>query len=121
MDENFCTAEIFQAIQTATQRFVRGLGIGGLSVIASLGLADRVNATYLRLDCDPTYAECDKTSQTLDYDRWYSRFNAGDYLDRWWYHLLDDRQYYYLDKGQYNLMGGLNYLSVGTSLLSEAI
>jgi len=46
-----------------------------LAIVASLGLAGRVNATYF-----------------------YSN-NAGDYLDRGWYYLLDDGQYYYLDRG----------------------
>ena len=78
------------AARAVTQRFVRGLGIGVLGIIASLGLADRVNATYLHVDGAPTY--------------------AGDYIDRGWYYLLDDGQYYYLDRGQYNLMGELGYL-----------
>ncbi len=71
-----------------THRFVKGLGIGGLAIVASLGLAGRVRATYLHLGCAP----------------------AGDYIDREWYYLLDDGQYYYLDRGQYNLMGELGYL-----------
>jgi len=73
---------------TVTHRFVRVLGIVGLAIVASLGLADRVNATYFHSDCAP----------------------AGDYLDRGWYYLLDDGQYYYLDRGQYNLLGELGYL-----------
>ena len=75
-----------------THRFLRGLGIGGLTAIAFLGLANRVNATYFDLDGAraPT--------------------KAGDYLDRGWYYLLDDGQYRYLDRGQYNLMGELGYL-----------
>jgi len=109
-DDDSRNATIFQAVRAITRHFIRGLGIGGLSIIASLGLADRVSATYLHLDCSPANAECYKTSQTLDYDRWYSSFNAGDYLDKEWYHLLDDWQYYYLDRGQYNLLGGLSYL-----------
>ena len=80
MDEDSRTTE------GITHRFLRGLGIGGLAVIASLGLADRVNATYLHSD------------------------SAGDYIDREWYHLLDDGQYQYLDRGQYNLLGELGYL-----------
>ena len=80
MDEDSHTA------RAVTHRFLRGLGIGGLSIIVSLGLADRVDATYFHSD------------------------NAGDYLDRGWYYLLDDGQYYYLDRGQYNLMGDLGYL-----------
>jgi hypothetical protein len=76
-------------------RFLRGLGICGLAIVASLGLTGRVRATYLHLDGAPTYAE---------------RYNAGDYLDRGWYYLLDDGQYHYLDKGQYNLLGELGYL-----------
>jgi hypothetical protein len=70
---------------TNTHRFLRGLGIVGLAIVVSLGLAGRVNATYLHSD------------------------SAGDYLDRGWYYLLDDGQYYYLDRGQYNLLGGWSY------------
>ena len=70
-------AEICQIVQGLTQRFVRGLGIGGLAVIASLVLADRVHATSVDLDGAP----------------------AGDYIDKGWYYLLDDGQYYYLDRG----------------------
>ncbi|HUU17003.1 MAG TPA: PEP-CTERM sorting domain-containing protein [Sedimentisphaerales bacterium] len=81
--------------RAVTQRLVKGLGIGGLAIVASLGLASRVHATYFNLDYAPAYAE---------------RYTAGDYLDRGWYYLLDDGQYYYLDKGQYNLMGELGYL-----------
>ncbi len=71
-----------------THRFLRGLGISGLAAIASLGLASRVDATSFDLD----------------------GASAGDYIDREWYHLLDDGQYYYLDRGQYNVMGELGYL-----------
>ncbi|HUU19300.1 MAG TPA: hypothetical protein VMW72_19270 [Sedimentisphaerales bacterium] len=97
MDEDSRTVKVFQAVQAITQRLVRRLGIGRLSIIASLVLADRVNATYLNVDCAraPIYAEC---------------YNAGDYLDKGWYYLLDDGQYYYLDRGQYNLLGELGYL-----------
>ncbi|HUU18777.1 MAG TPA: hypothetical protein VMW72_16625 [Sedimentisphaerales bacterium] len=79
MDEDSHTA------RAVTHRFLRGLGIGGLAVIASLGFADRVHATYFHSDV------------------------AGDYLDRGWYYLLDDGQYYFLDRGQYNILGGLSY------------
>ncbi len=48
-----------------THRFLRGLGIGGLAAIASLGLASRVNATYFHSD----------GAHAL----------AGGYLDRGWY------------------------------------
>jgi len=91
------TDEDSRTAEAITHRFVRVLAIGGLAAIASLGLADRVNATYLHLDsaCAPTYAE---------------NYNAGDYIDREWYYLLDDGQYYYLDRGQYNLLGELGYL-----------
>ena len=81
-------------VKRVTHRFVRGLGIGGLAIVASLGLTGRVRATYLHLDCAPTYAE---------------RYNAGDYIDRRRYHYLDKGRYYYLDRGQYNLLGGLGY------------
>ncbi len=78
------------AARANTHRFLRVLGIGGLSIIVSLGLADRVHATYFYSDG--------------------ARAPAGDYLDRGWYYLLDDGQYYFLDIGQYNLMGELGYL-----------
>ena len=81
--------------RAVTRRFAKGLGIGGLAIVASLGLADRVRATYLHLGCAPAYAE---------------RYNAGDYIDKGWYYLLDDGQYQYLDRGQYNLLGELGYL-----------
>ena len=80
MDKDYRIAE------GITNRFLRGLVIVGLAIVASLGLAGRVYATYLHSD------------------------SAGDYLDRGWYYLLDDGQYYYLDKGQYNLLGELGYL-----------
>lgn len=83
------------AARAVTQRFVRGLVIIGLAIVASLGLAGRVRATYLHLDYAPAYAE---------------HYNAGNYIDRGWYYLLDDGQYYYLDRGQYNLLGELGYL-----------
>lgn len=62
MDEGSHTTKICQAIQAITQRFVRGLGIGGLAAIVFLGLADRVNATYFHSN--------------------YARAPAGDYIDR---------------------------------------
>jgi len=89
MDEDFHTT------RTVIHCFVRACEIGGLAIVASLGLTGRVRATYLHLDCAPAYAE---------------RHNAGDYIDRGWYYLLDDGQYHYLDRGQYELMGELGYL-----------
>ena len=74
--------------QTSQKGILRILGIGGLVIIASLSLADRVHATYLHSDCT----------------------TSGDYLDRGWYYLLDEGQYYYLDRGQYNLLGELEYM-----------
>ena len=58
MDEDSHTA------RAVTHHFVRVLGIVGLAIVASLGLAGRVHATYLHLDGAraPT--------------------KAGDYLDR---------------------------------------
>lgn len=88
MDEDSRTAEICQAVQAVTQRFLRGLV--GLAIVASLGSAGRVHATYFYSDG--------------------AHASAGDYLDRDWYYLLDDGQYYYLDRGQYNLLGELGYL-----------
>lgn len=109
--EGITTNEDIYITGMATQNFLRRLVIAGLAAIAILVLAGRVKATYLYSDSArvPAYAECYKASRTLDYDRWYSYFNAGDYIDRWWYYLLDDGQYYYLDRGQYNLLGGLSY------------
>ena len=91
------TVEDSRTAGTVTQFFLRRLGIGGLAALASLGLADRVNATYFELDDAraPIYAK---------------HYTAGDYIDRERYNLLDDSQYYYLDRGQYNLLGGLGYL-----------
>ena len=43
-----------------THRFLRGIGIVGLAIVASLGLAGRVHATYHHLGCAPADAErCD--------------------------------------------------------------
>jgi hypothetical protein len=83
------------AAKRVTRHLIRRIGISGLAIVASLGLAGRVHATYLHLNCAPAYAE---------------RYNAGDYIDREWYYLLDDAQYHYLDRGQYNLLGELGYL-----------
>jgi len=95
MDEDSHTAKVFQTSPEITHFLLRGLRISGLVIVASLGLAGRVRATYLHLDSTPAYAE---------------RCNAGDYLDRDWYCLLDEGQYYFLDRGQYNLFGELGYL-----------
>lgn len=76
MDEDSYTAG------AVTHRFLRACEICGLAIVASLGLAGRVRATYLHLNYAPAYAE---------------RYSAGDYIDRKWYYLLDDGQYYYLD------------------------
>ncbi len=81
--QGIITVEDSRTAWAVAQRFIRGFGIAGLAVIASLGLADRVNATSVDIDGAP----------------------AGDYIDREWYHLLDDGQYQYLDRGQYNLLG----------------
>lgn len=78
--QGIITVEDSRTAQAVTHRFLRVLAIGGLAAIASLVLAGRVDATYLHSNC--AYAV---------------RFNAGDYLDREWYHLLDDGQYQYLD------------------------
>ncbi len=93
--QGIITVEDSRTAWAVTHRFLRALGIAGLAAIASLSLADRVNATSVDLAGAPTYAE---------------NFNAGDYIDREWYHLLDAGQYHYLDRGQYNLLGELGYL-----------
>jgi len=98
-------AENFYAAAATTCRFLRGLGVGGISIIASLGLAGRVDAMYLHSD----YPQAPAFSPASDYTMRQLYFNAGDYIDRVWYYLLDEGQYRYLDKGQYNLMGGLSY------------
>jgi len=89
-------AEDSHAARAMTHRFLRWLRISGLSIVAALGSADRVDATYLHSEVG-----CDEIAP-ID-------FHAGDYIDRVWYYLLDKGQYYYLDRGQYNLMGGLSY------------
>jgi len=99
--QGIITVEDSRTARAVAHRFIRGFGIAGLAAIASLSLADRVNATSVDLDCvpapapTPTYAE---------------NYNAGDYIDREWYYLLDEEQYQYLDRGQYNLLGELGYL-----------
>lgn len=98
-------AENFYACAATTCRFLRGLGVGGISIIASLGLAGRVDATYLHSD----YPQAPAYSPASNYNMRQFDFNAGDYIDKVWYYFLDDGQYRYLDKGQYNLMGGLSY------------
>ncbi len=87
--QGIITVEDSRTARAVAQRFLRALGIAGLAAIASLGLADRVNATYFYSDS--------------------ARASAGDYIDRGWYYLLDAGQYYYLDRGQYKLLGGLSY------------
>jgi len=101
-----------RAARAAARRFLRRLATSGLSVLTSLGLADRANAEYLQPDFPraPAYAQCQKASQDLHCETWYAYTDAGDYIDRMWYNLLDDGQYRYLDKGQYNLMGEAGYL-----------
>lgn len=89
MDEKSYTAKIFQVVQTIAKHFLRGLGIGLLAAIVSLGFADKVYATYYHSD----YA------------------HAGTYIDKERYYFLDYGQYYYLDREQYNLIGELGYLS----------
>jgi hypothetical protein len=87
MDGQSYTAKAFQAVQTIAKNFSRGLGIGLLAAILSLGFADKVYATYYHSD--------------------YSR--AAAYIDSQWYYFLDYGQYYYLDNEQYNLLGELGY------------
>jgi PEP-CTERM motif len=90
--------------KAVARRFLTWLEIAGLLLVASLGLADRADAMYLHWDCLQAPAD----SQAFAWNARYS--NAGDYIDRTWYYLLDNGQYRYLDNGQYNLMGGLSYL-----------
>ncbi len=90
MDEQSYTAKAFQAVQTIAKHFSRGLGIGLLAAIVSLGFADKVYATYYHSD--------------------YARDAA--YIDSQWYYFLDYGQYYFLDNEQYNLLGELDYFLV---------
>lgn len=87
MDDKSYTAKIFQAVQTIAKHFLRGLGIGLLALIVSLGFADKVHAAYYHSD--------------------YAR--DGTYIDSKMYYFLDYGQYYYLDTEQYNLLGELGY------------
>jgi len=103
----------FRAARAAARCFVRRLVISGLSVMASAGLAGRANAEYLHCpdaSRDPACARFPGVLQTFDCNTWHTYPNAGDYIDRTWYDLLDDGQYRYLDKGQYKLMAGSGYL-----------
>lgn len=116
---------------TIKEFLLRKFIIGGLAALVSIGLAGRVDARYVNLDCAyPTYVKCRDASRFLDlnafvdgmyiggtrqfitgrYGGWYGHLNAGDYIDKWWYSYLDEGQYYYLDRGQYKLLGGLSYL-----------
>jgi len=88
MDDEYYTVKILQAVQAIAKYFSRGLGIGGLAAIVSLGFADKVYATYYYSD--------------------YAR--DGTYIDKERYYLLDYGQYYYLDREQYNLIGEWGYL-----------
>ena len=87
MEEESYNVKTFQAVQTIAKHISRRLVIGGLAAIISLVFADKVYATYYRLD--------------------YAR--AASYIDSRWYYFLDYGQYYYLDRGQYNLIGKLGY------------
>lgn len=87
---------ICRTAAATTFRFLRRLGVGGISIIALLALAGKADATFV-----PSQVARDETAPNY--------FNAGDYLDKTWYYLLDQGQYLYLDKAQYNLMGGLSY------------
>jgi len=126
--------DIFHVI---AQRLIRGIGIAGLAAILSLGLANRVQATYLHSDGAGDYLDkgwyylldygqyyyLDKGQYNLrgelgidgqqapisDYAAWSYHFKAGDYIDRLRYYYLDKGQYYYLNREQYNLLGGLGY------------
>ena len=87
MDAKCCSDNIFKFVQTIAQHLTRYLGIGVFTIIISLGLTDKVQATYLLSDFNHT----------------------GTYIDSQWYHFLDHGQYYYFDKGQYLLIGELGY------------
>ena len=51
--QGIITVEDSRTARAVAQRFIRGFGIAGLAAIASLGLANRVNATSFDLDGAP--------------------------------------------------------------------
>lgn len=57
----------------------------------------------------PAFGDLDTASAGAGESRVRSA-QAGEFLDRHWYEAADKWQYYYLDQGQYNLLGGLSYL-----------
>lgn len=132
IEEEF-SGQRYRTRRRSKECFSRKFGIAALAVIAMVGLADRVKATYVRLDFAAPYTEGYQTGPTVEADRlgslavsmyaagpgrsmargcdwWYAYSKAGDYIDRNWYYYLDERQYQYLDTKLYKLLGGLNYL-----------
>jgi len=125
--KNHFSKEIHQPATRFKDSFLRKTVIAFLAIAASIGLSNKVNATYIDLDCtNPVYDECGGAFRTCDLDAfadgvcaggprrtitsWYSHFNTGDYIDERWYYYLDEGQYYYLDRAQYKLLGGANYV-----------
>ena len=125
--KNHFSNEIHQPTTRFKNSFLRKAVIAFLVIAASIVLSNKVNATYIHLDCTyPVYDKCYGAFRTCHLDAfgdgicargprrpvtsWYNHFNAGDYIDERWYYYLDEGQYYYLDRAQYKLMGGANYI-----------
>ncbi len=129
--KNHFSNEIHQTASGFRDSFLRKPVIAFLAIAASIGLANRVNATCIHFDC--TYPACVKRGGAfrifdLDasvdgmciggpqrppaswYGNWYGHFNTGDNIDTWWYHYLDEGQYYYLDIAKYKLLGRASYI-----------
>lgn len=127
-----------QIVRTVGRSLLREAGIGLLTTVASVGLADRAGATCLFSDyAAPTHTEFYNSFQTpaentnrdnplcpslakLSSGRggqfltarcsgWPVHHSPGDYIDRARYNCLDENQYDYLEKGQYDLLGGKSY------------
>jgi len=116
---------------TIKELLLRKFIIGGLAALILIGLADRVNAGCVNLDCiypghsqsrcaswtfdsdaypQSVYMSSPKPFTTERYSDWHVYFKTGDYIDKEWYYFLDEGQYYYLDRTQYKLLGGANYM-----------
>lgn len=116
--------------------FLRKLVIGGLAAIASVGLADRVNATYYNLDYVPASMEvkfydafqilhrdtnrADRLSAFVDNMGFgcAGQFTTVGRCDRWCGYCnpgdyIDRVRYYCLDKGQYYYLDRRQYNLLG--------
>ncbi len=116
--------------QASTPKLVNSNWSGGLAALLLICLAVRVDAVFVKSDCDhPIYFNCRDAYQFLDLVNsmyagspnqfitirhngygWYGYLKTGDYHDRWWYLYLNEGQYCYPDRVQYKLLGELNYI-----------